>query len=66
MDELSFVVFGLCRGIICSSMTKSRNHEKSHDFGKYRLQGMVYTPSNLLGGVSFVLYVTYDWRLRHG
>ena len=66
MDRLSYVTFHSCCGIICSGMTKCHNHEKSHDFGKYRLQGMVYAPSNLLGGVSFVLYVTYDLRLRHG
>ena len=57
MGLLSFVIFDSCCGIICPSVTKSHNGDKSHDFGMYWLQDMAYTPSNLLGGVSFVLYV---------
>ena len=32
MGQLSFVIFDSCHGIICSSVTKSHNGDKSHDF----------------------------------
>ena len=59
MGQLFFDIFDSCCGIICSSVTKSHNGDKSHDFGMYRIQGVTFIPPNQLGGISFVLYVAY-------
>ena len=57
--QLPFDIFDSCRGIVCSSVTKSHNGDKYHDFGQDWLkQCMAYTPSILLGGVFFVYYVS--------